>query len=315
MKAQLYHIRKPRSSTLIFSLITNCRIGVQSLLFCYILCFYFLVGCGATPRDRNIIIISLDTLRPDRLGCYSYPQNTSPHMDKLASKGILFLNARAQSSWTLPSHMSLFTSLYPSFHQVKNTDQCLGHHIKTMAQILKENGFKTAAFTEGGNLFKVYGFGKGFDSYSEKSQDIKVTFNQAIKWLFRIAKDEKFFLFIHTYENHTPYLRNTLADPNKRGRLGESLPVNQQLFDIRYGRVLLTLQEKEYVNSLYDSGVLYADSYIGKFLNVMEELHLMENTLLIILSDHGEDLWDHSISPAHGVTLYEDQIRVPLIFF
>ena len=315
MKITLYPGCKPSSYTPTFFLLKNYMRWDCFLLLCYILFLSFFTGCREAPKDRNIILVSLDTLRPDRLGCYGYTLNTSPHMDALASKGILFLNTRAQSSWTLPSHMSLFTSLYPSFHQVMNLGQCLNPRIKTMAQVLKQNGFKTAAFTEGGNLFQIHGFGRGFDVYGEKSRDIKVTFNQATSWLLSNAKEGKFFLFIHTYENHTPYLRKTLADPNKRGRLGETLPVNQQLFDIIYGRFLLTPQEKEYVNDLYDSGVFYADSYIGKLLNVMEKLDLMKTTTLIILSDHGEDLWDHSISPAHGATLYEDQLRVPLIIY
>ena len=315
MKVSLCHDYKLSRHTLTLFQSKNCsKCECILFLFCMLI-LSSLIGCGEKIKDHNIVLISLDTLRPDRLGCYGSIQHTSPHMDKLASQGILFLNARAQSSWTLPSHMSLFTSLYPSFHQVMTTDHCLSSHLITLTQILKKNGFKTAAFTEGGNLFKIYGFGRGFDIYGEKSRDIEVTFDQATGWLRSEAKEGKFFLFIHTYENHTPYLRNTLADPNKRGRFGDTLPVDQQLFDIMYGRLLPTPQEKEYVNSLYDSGVLYADSYVGKLLHVMEELDLMESTTLIILSDHGEDLWDHSISPAHGVTLYEDQLRVPLIIY
>jgi len=313
MKAALCHGYKQSSHTITMFQSKYFRKRESILLIFCILVLFSFIGCGEKIKDHNIILISLDTLRPDRLGCYGYTQHTSPYMDKLASQGILFLNARAQSSWTLPSHMSLFTSLYPSFHQVMTTDHCLNSHLATMTQILKKNGFKTAAFTEGGNLFKIYGFGRGFDIYGEKSRDIKVTFKQATGWLRSEAKEGKFFLFIHTYENHTPYLRNTLADSNKRGRLGDTLPVDQQLFDIIYRRLLLTPMEKEYVNSLYDSGILYADSYIGKLLDMMEELDLMENTTLIILSDHGEDLWNHGISPAHGATLYEDQLRVPLI--
>lgn len=315
MKTKPYRSCKLIRNAPISSLLMFCgRWKYSLLLFCIFLC-HSLIGCNATRKDHNIILISLDTLRSDRLGCYGHTRNTSPHMDTLASQGILFLNARAQSSWTLPSHMSLFTSLYPSFHQVKNTDQCLSPHITTMAQILKKNGFTTAAFTEGGNLSQIHGFSRGFDIYGEKSQDINITFNQAMKWLRSNARERKFFLFIHTYENHTPYLRKALANPIKRGRLGETLPKNQQLFDIIFGRFLLTSQEKEYVKSLYDSGILYADSYIGMLLNVMEDLALMENTTLIVLSDHGEDLWDHGISPSHGVTLYEDQLRVPLIIY
>jgi len=273
------------------------------------------IGCKFKDTPQNIIIVSLDTLRADHLSCYGYQRNTSPNIDLLAKNAIKFSNVFSQSSWTLPSHMSFFTSRYPSFHKVKTTEHTLNPKIKTLAEILKENGYTTVAFTEGGNLFRIYGFGRGFDIYEEKSKDIEFTFNQALRWLRKERGNNKFFLFIHTYEIHTPYLRTTFADPKKRGRLPKTLKVGDLLYDIMYGRFKLSDKEKDYIRSLYDSGILYADSYIGKLIECLRELKLMDNTTLLIFSDHGEDLWDHGISPAHGVTLYQDQLHVPVILY
>lgn len=290
------------------------KLSVRIYIICPFLLFIAVAGCQPKAAPKNIIIVSLDTLRADRLGCYGYPIKTSPNIDGLAQKSVRFANTYAQSSWTLPSHMSFFTSLYPSFHKVLTKDHALSPDIKTLAEILRQNGYITAAFTEGGNMFRIYGFGRGFDIYAEKNKKIELTFNQAFEWL-KQKKDKKFFLFIHTYEIHTPYLRTELADPAKRGRLPETLKVDDLLYDIMYGRFQLTEDEKDYIRGLYDSGVLYADKHIGKLLKLLADLGLKEKTTLLIFSDHGEDLWEHGVSPAHGLTLYQDQLLVPAILY
>jgi arylsulfatase A-like enzyme len=287
---------------------------LQTTLF--LLGFLFsIVGCDQRVDQKNVILISLDTLRADHLGCYGYEQQTSPNIDRLSQKGIRFSNAIAQSSWTLPSHMSFFTSRYPSFHKVMTTEHTLNPDIPTMAEIFKNNGYTTAAFTEGGNMFRIYGFGKGFDIYEEKSRNIDLSFAQAFRWLKQRKQGEKFLLFIHTYEIHTPYKRTELADQVKRGRLPEVLEVNDFLYDVMYGRYRLTDEEKDYIRGLYDSGIYNADRYIGNLISLLEELHLLNDTILLIFSDHGEDLWDHGVSPAHGLTLYRDQLHVPVILY
>jgi len=280
-----------------------------------ILFFSIIWGCSSEPLPKNIIIVSLDTLRADHLGCYGYAVKTSPNIDALAQKAVRFSNVYSQSSWTLPSHMSFFTSRYPSFHKVLTNEHGLSPDIKTLAEIFKQKGYLTAAFTEGGNMFKVHGFGRGFDIYQEKSEDIDFTFKQAFTWLKKRKSKQSFLLFIHTYEIHTPYLRTELAAPEKRGRLPEVLRVNDFLYDIMYGRFALTETEKDYIRGLYDGGVLHADRYVGGLLKLLEELKMTQTTRLLIFSDHGEDLWDHGVSPAHGLTLYQDQLHVPVILY
>ena len=134
-------------------------------------------------KPHGIILISLDTLRADHLGCYGYHRNTSPSIDSFAEESIVFENAAVQSPWTLPSHMSIMTSLYPSFHGViKKSSRLTGNYV-TLAELLRKGGYQTAAFTDGGNVGSIFGFDRGFDLYEDEWVGIANTIPKAKKWL------------------------------------------------------------------------------------------------------------------------------------
>ena len=155
---------------------------------------------------QGIILISLDTLRADHLGAYGYHRDTSPSIDVLAKEGVVFENAVVQSPWTLPSHMSIMTSLYPSFHGLTDKDSFLplSDEYVTLAELLKKGGYKTGAFTDGGFVSAKFGFDRGFDTYYDQGGGIKTILPEAKKWL-GLLKSEPFFLFIHCYDIHSPY--------------------------------------------------------------------------------------------------------------
>jgi len=154
--------------------------------------------------SRNIILISLDTLRADHLGTYGYHRNTSPFIDAFAKESIVFDNAVVQAPNTLPSHMSIMTSLYPSFHGTKESKSRLDDEHITLAELLKEKGYQTAAFVDGGFVSATFGFDQGFDIYNDQGRRIVQILPKVKKWLDE-NMSTPFFLFIHCFDIHSPY--------------------------------------------------------------------------------------------------------------
>jgi arylsulfatase A-like enzyme len=273
--------------------------------------------------QTNIILISLDTIRPDHLGCYGYRRNTTPAIDRLAADGILFENSYSTTSWTLPGHVSLLTALACLHHQVYFPLQKMSPEIVTLADILRREQFYCAGFTGGGYLSETYGFSKGFDSY----QEIKLHGDQAIRldeaerlaqmasrWL-EDNRDKNFFLFLHTYQPHDPYAN---LSPEGREFLEEDAQWDQvkmeQLFDGR-GRFDTHFSEKAKQNiiALYDGEIKYTDTaFVQPILDKLKELGLYEKSMIIITSDHGEEFYDHE-AWLHDHSVYNEGIRIPLI--
>jgi len=256
---------------------------------------------------QNVIIVSIDPLRQDHLGIYGYRRNTTPNIDDFAKKCAIFTNAYSQAPWTTPAHMSLFTSLYPSFHGVdqpmSDTMRRLGKDKKTLAEYLKEERYLTAAFTGSGSISGQWGFSRGFDIYDETSSDevepkgcdISVIYNKAVDWI-KTNKSENFFLFFHTYNTHTPYNDRYFVDKEKIRKNAKN----------------------EYLKALYDGDIRTTDSYLGNLITVLKNEGLLKNTVVILISDHGEDFSEHypfEMTKGHGHSLYEELLRIPLIIY
>ena len=272
-------------------------------------------GCTAEPPiPQSVILISLDTLRADHLGVYGYERPTSPNIDALAATGIVFEQALAQASSTLPSHRSLFRSRLPSKAEGTET---------TLAEVLTAHGLKTAAFTGGGNISAAFGFNRGFSSYVDDPRGFDQAFDAVEIWL-RGHAEEPFFLFLHTYDIHLPY--DPPAPYHERFGAAYQGPVHGRgtLEILRQARGFrgypqgegshdLTDLDRKKIVDLYDGGILYTDTYIGRLLLLLRELGLREKTAVILFSDHGEEFWEHG-SVLHSHTLYQELIHVPLIF-
>lgn len=267
-----------------------------------------------------VILISIDTLRADHLRCYGYERETSPHMDALAQEGVLFSRVYAPSPWTLPSHVSLLTSLYVYNHQVETENDRLSPAIPTLADILRRNGYYCAAFTGGGFLSTVYGYSRGFDLYRDdlggvfKQEGAEQVARATLEWL-RQNKDWPFFLFIHTYQPHSPYacplpykarflpLQAKWGNLDLIGHLGGKQGIFQPL----------PPEDRENIIALYDAEILYTDEVlIGELVTALKELNLYRRSLIIITSDHGEEFYEHG-SWSHGQDLYNESLLVPLI--
>ncbi|MFQ5636724.1 MAG: sulfatase [bacterium] len=279
----------------------------------------------------NVILISIDTLNPLHLGVHGNERNTSPTIDSLANEGVFFRNAFSHSPKTSPSHMSLFTSLYPSVHKIRNWNRIQGgysldHRLITLPEILKNAGFQTAAFTGGGNVQSSIGFGDGFDTYHNEDQ----VWENAFSWL-DANYDTKFFLFLHTFKVHSPYLPpapyNTMFSNDYDGKIidsekglheyfkksypdGAPFPGSHDLFWEQVDKK--DPRDVEHLVALYDGLIRFMnDKMMATLLNRLRKYHLTEKTLLIFTSDHGEEFLEHG-DFLHK-ELYDEHIHVPLI--
>lgn len=272
------------------------------------------IAVGHRAKGRaSVVIVSLDTLRGDRLGFMGYIRPTSPNLDRFADEGAVLERASAASSWTLPSHVSLFTGLLPYDHRILHVGQRVRPELRMLAERFRDAGYRTGAFTGGGYVSWGYGFDQGFEVFRDHDElrdgGPGLLAGNALAWA-REHAHEPIFLFVHSYEPHGPYLHDDFADPEDRGRLPESRsePVGGVLEDP-------TPEERRYIADLYDGDVLHADRVLGGLLADLRREVLGERAIVVVTSDHGEDLWDHAAEdiPAHGHTLYEEILHVPLL--
>lgn len=282
--------------------------GILSLVIFFNVACYFLPLKANRP---NLLIFSVDTLRSDHLSCYGYKRKTTPNIDLLAKDGVLFTNTIAQSSWTLPSHMSLLTGLYSSSHGVMVPNNKLNNQHLTVAEILQNAGYKTVAFTDGGYLSHQFGY-QGFDRFDDRGYGIETIYIKAVNWLKK-NHSRPFFLFLHTYQPHCPYnpppLYDIYSDKNYRGIVDASRK-SDHYHSIKHK---LTLKDYLYVIDKYDGEIYYTDHFLGKLLEELRDLGIYEKSIIVFTSDHGENFLDH---PTYGIghgQLYDEIVKVPLI--
>jgi arylsulfatase A-like enzyme len=269
---------------------------------------------------NNIILISLDTLRADHLGCYGYERETSPAIDTLAEDSALFLNTYSSSPWTLSSHVSLLTSLNPMRHGVHYENEKMDSSLVTLADLLRQEGFACSAFTGGGFVNSVYGFSKGFDSYGQSSRGIRQ--KDSAEWICASVldwiddhRDRDFFLFIHTYQPHNPFsspppFNSFFLDEDDRW---DEIDMLEYVGGKKGIFKKLPDRERRNIVNLYDGEIRYTDAkLIGPLMERLKELGIYDTSLIILTSDHGEEFYDHN-GWEHGHTLYDELLKVPLI--
>lgn len=284
----------------------------------------FLAGMSflrSEDTGPNVILISVDTLRADHLGCYGYERSTTPNIDQFAKDGILFVNAIAQSSWTLPSHLSLFTSLYPSSHGVISKEEKLNEKHITLAEVLQGIGYETVAFTDGGYVKEKFGY-QGFDHFEsnrtgKEEYGIEVVYTKAVNWL-KGNHSKPFFLFLHTYQPHSPYDPlppfDIYSDKNYNGIVDVSAGQKSDYYEGIKSE--MTREDYQYVIDKYDGEILYTDHFIGKLFEELRRLGLYDKSVIILTSDHGENFMDHTDSELGFIghyELYDEIVKVPLI--
>lgn len=288
-----------------------------------------LVGCA-----QNLLIISLDTLRADRLEPYGYGRPTSENLDAFSERAFVFEEARSQSAQTAPAHASLFTSEYPGAHRIINVH---GHSpsiprlppgVTTLAELLHEAGLETAGFVSGGNLTSRMDMGRGFEVWDERLDDMSERVDSAVRWLLAPERSERrFFAFVHTYQVHAPYLPPAELVPDfvdgeyqglLRPRLEHYLSMSTAdawaaAVGPAYWEGLLDYDEEDvaFLSDLYDAEIAYADAEFRRLLSFLFKSGALARTAVIVLSDHGEEFREHGKYQHDQV--FEEHLRVPLI--
>jgi arylsulfatase A-like enzyme len=283
---------------------------------------------SSSPKRPNIVLISIDTLRADHLSLYGYRRRTSPNIDAWAKKGITFSYAISQAPWTLPSHASLFTSLYPSQHQAilgkKNVGiekMSLSSSFETLAERIQQNGYVTAGFAGGGNVSWQVNLDQGFDYWFQPFQ-FSHHFPQVTEWLEQ-HESERFFLFLHTYEVHdyhsqhmrdNSHTRAATFYPDYQGKvLDKDFNPKDHKEPKKYNKTTgLDYDDVRFLEAMYDVRIIDVDKELGRLFDYLSQRGLDENTVVIVTSDHGEEFNEHG-SLYHGHSLYDEMIRVPLI--
>jgi len=273
------------------------------------------LGCTRHAGPPNLLLITLDTTRRDHCSVYGYERPTTPNLERVASEGVRFALAYAPSSTTAPSHATLFTSLYPITHRVTRNGRLLLPEYQTLAERLAERGWSAAGFVSSYVLAARFGFGQGFGVFDADFEPATAKVNpeawhtegveavdrrgdattgRVLAWLEHGREQKRpFFLFVHYFDPHSPY------DPP---------PEFADKFPLAAGpRQSLRTQIAR-----YDAEIAFADAQIGELLAALDRLGLSQDTLVAITADHGEGLMQHGVL-GHGVQLYEEQVRVPLL--
>lgn len=258
---------------------------------------------------RNLILISMDTVRADHLGCYGYDRPTSPQIDTFAERAVVFENCTSPSSWTVPSHLSIFTSMEPATHGCVYYPKPprLNKNFETLAKIFTREGFRTAAFTGGGYAGRRYGLDIGFEHFETRGLRFEYNIIPARRWL-EDHEDERFFLFLHGFNAHRPYLPPAPYDT----RFSEGYSGDYNIREYGPGKPKPGDEDLKYVISQYDGEIGFVDEMLGDFLTYLEQRGRLKDTLVILTSDHGDAFYEHGKCD-HIHSLYAELTRVPWI--
>ncbi len=282
-----------------------------------LIAFFFITACEKSPSgllsrnkqdfsECNLLMISLDTLRQDRLGAFGCSRPTSPFLDTLQRDSMICADVLAQSPSTVRSHRSVFTSQYV-YRQIPQFPA----PNETLAGLLSDLGMRTAGFVDGGLMHRNFGNHAGFQEYDDTGGGLAVIQSKAVQWLAS-HQEERFFLFMHTYDIHYPY---TPPKPYS----GMFLPEGAPGFDLDgkagheyYNSIPLTSSDYAYILGRYDGGIRYVDRMLADLFRELTRMNLRQRTIVVIFSDHGESLGErHYVG--HN-QLYDVQLKVPLFF-
>lgn len=289
------------------------------------------------PAPPNVLLISIDMLRPDHLSCYGYAKTTSPNIDRMAAEGVLFENHISSSSWTLPAHAAMFTSLPDSLHGCTDTDKRLCERAVTLAQRFASSGYATAGFFSGPYLHPAFGLGRGFQTYvdccsnkeeldseppskwamdedamKKSHQDVTSprVFAAVQGWLAK-REEKPFFMFVHLWDTHFDFVPpppyDKQFDPDYTGKItGEGFFFNPAI------NAQMDKRDLDHILALYDGEIAWTDSFVGKIRDELSKAGLLENTVIAITSDHGTEFFEHG-DKGHRKTLFDEVIRIPLV--
>jgi arylsulfatase A-like enzyme len=290
-------------------------------------------GCGSElPSRPNIFLLTVESLRPDHMGSYTGERDTTPNLDAFARESVVYEDAHSVTSWTLASHASMFTGLYPTAHGAVESRSRLDGEIATLADLLAQHGYQTAGFASGPYLARRHNLSQGFEYYDDspatvgtqggahddvtnpslESAIIHFLFDRRYKVFDRYRDPERpLFLFAYYWDPHYDYIPpppfNTMFVEEGAERIGVRGYESSGLVTSK-----ISPAELSYVLSQYDGEIRFTDFYLGRFFEVLKKAGLWENSVVIVTSDHGEEFFDHG-KKGHKNSLYSESVHVPLI--
>jgi len=266
------------------------------------------------PSRPDVVFYLIDTLRADHLGCYGYAGGTSPAIDAFAEDALVFERSVAQSSWTKASVASIFTGLGPRVHAANGRGDRLSGEAETMAEILARESYATAAFVTNPNVTETFGFDQGFEHfhYLGAGADAEEVRREVMGWLEARDDARPLFLYVHTLDPHSPY--TPPAEYRERFAPGVAPEVGSKthIDDLQAGRRAVNAEELAGLRAVYDAEIAWNDMSFGAFLDDLRRLDVYDDALIALLSDHGEEFYEHG-NFTHGRSLHGESLRVPLV--
>jgi arylsulfatase A-like enzyme len=259
-----------------------------------------------------VLLVSIDTLRADRLGCYGHGRDTTPALDRFArERAVRFGRAVAEASWTLPSHVTMLSGLHPLTHGVRRPDLAPSDEVVPLAERLRGSHYSFAV-TDGGWLSEDWGFARGFDSFHARDQEIERAVEQVLEYVRHRRDRGPWFGFLHTYDVHCPYD----PPPPYAGRFAspdaEPIEVEGRCGNPHFNSMQVTAGQARYLSDRYDEDVRRVDDALGRLFEALDELDLWTSTVVIVTSDHGEEFLEHG-RIGHESTLSAEALSIPLL--
>lgn len=269
-------------------------------------------------EQPNIILILVDTLRKDRLGFYGHDRNTSPNLDRLAGTSVVYENAFSQAPWTLPSVAAMLTSQYPSALGIENFRRRIPDSAVFLQEILSDHGYTTHAIVSHTFIGSQWGFDRGFDTFESFAGGHRVVTSEAVTeaalQIVDQMNEQPTFLMVHYFDPHYLFIEH--EDFRFSGTPPEAesewwvMPHRQ--LNYRAYRGMISAAQRDYLFDLYDSEIAYTDFHIGRLLDRLASAGLLDSSIVIFTSDHGEEFMDHD-GMGHGTKLFNELINVPLV--
>jgi arylsulfatase len=287
----------------------------------------------SVSEPRGIVIVAFDALRADHVSCYGYPRHTTPNIDAVAADGVTFERAYTNGNWTKPSISSLFTGLWASecgtLTQLTRPEDAgvriesvLSPKVRTLAEVLTERGYACGGFVRNAHLDGALGFGRGFEIYRQGEMDCDELVRQFLAWRGGLGEGRKFFTYVHIVEPHAPYeprepfksefapgVNNAPVVPENAG-----YGVWGTFRDgVNKGKTMLSKAQIGELRDLYDADIAWSDEALGTLVAGLKARGDYDETLLVLLADHGENFAEHGYVAHPAWTLFEEQIRIPMV--
>jgi arylsulfatase A-like enzyme len=291
--------------------------------FGLILCLLAVAGC-APPAEDIVVVLLVDTVRVDALGCYGNPLGPTEHIDALAEEGVRFDQAISSSGWTLPSVATLLTGTWPTIHGASGRNVTLTRihdELPTAAEVFRRHGFHTSAFANAAFVSPMLGVARGFDhfdhhhTYNRDTRRADATVDAALAHLEK-NRVKRNFVLVHFFDAHLDY--DPPAGYTFRytgGRREPAPPLTKKMcleMSVDGGRTPPRQEDIDYVRSIYQAEVSFLDAQVGRLVRALKEWGLYDRATIVLVADHGEEFWEHG-GFEHGHSLFDELVRVPLI--